>query len=42
MERAELQRSAGLRGETTPPPDKSISHRAVMFAALARGKSRIR
>lgn len=29
----------GLRGEVTPPPDKSISHRAVMLASIAQGKS---
>lgn len=28
-----------LRGGYTPPGDKSISHRAVMFGALAEGKS---
>ncbi len=31
----------GLRGEITIPADKSISHRSVMFASLAKGKSRI-
>ncbi len=31
-----------LRGEIIVPGDKSISHRAVMFASLAQGKSRIR
>jgi 3-phosphoshikimate 1-carboxyvinyltransferase len=31
-----------LRGEMVVPGDKSISHRAIMFAALAKGKSRIR
>mgnify|MGYP002856608739 CR=1 FL=1 len=30
-----------LRGEITPPADKSISHRAVMFGALADGTTRI-
>jgi 3-phosphoshikimate 1-carboxyvinyltransferase len=34
--------SAGLRGDVTFPGDKSISHRAVMFAAIAHGTSRIR
>ncbi|MBN2654863.1 MAG: 3-phosphoshikimate 1-carboxyvinyltransferase [Nitrospirae bacterium] len=33
---------AGLRGEVTPPSDKSISHRAVMLSAIADGKSSIR
>lgn len=32
----------GLRGTITIPADKSISHRAVMFASLAAGKSVIR
>jgi len=31
-----------LRGELTPPPDKSISHRAVILASLAEGRSVIR
>ena len=31
-----------LRGELQVPGDKSISHRAIMFAALAEGDSRIR
>lgn len=30
-----------LRGEITPPGDKSISHRAVMFNALAAGAARV-
>ncbi|MGB9660983.1 MAG: 3-phosphoshikimate 1-carboxyvinyltransferase, partial [Moorellaceae bacterium] len=30
-----------LRGEITPPGDKSISHRAAIFAALADGISEI-
>lgn len=30
-----------LRGELRVPGDKSISHRAVMFASLAEGRSRI-
>jgi len=33
--------SSGVRGEITLPGDKSISHRAVMFAAIAQGESRI-
>ena len=32
---------SGVRGTITLPGDKSISHRAVMFAAIARGDSRI-
>ncbi len=30
-----------LRGESRPPPDKSITHRAVILSALAQGTSRI-
>ena len=33
--------SGPLRGEITVPGDKSISHRAIMLAALAEGTSRI-
>jgi 3-phosphoshikimate 1-carboxyvinyltransferase len=32
---------APLRGEISVPGDKSVSHRAVMLAALAEGRSRI-
>ena len=32
---------SGLRGEVQPPGVKSISHRALILAALARGTSRI-
>lgn len=32
----------GLKGEVVIPSDKSISHRAVMFASLAKGKSIIK
>jgi len=42
MKRVELTKSKGLRGEVIPPPDKSISHRAIMFASMARGKSVVR
>lgn len=31
-----------LRGTTTVPGDKSLSHRAVFFSALAQGTSRVR
>ncbi len=34
--------SRGLRGSTTVPGDKSLSHRAVMFGALAQGKTIVR
>lgn len=34
--------SMGLHGEVLVPGDKSISHRSIMFAALAEGTSRVR
>ncbi|MFM9828487.1 MAG: 3-phosphoshikimate 1-carboxyvinyltransferase [Sphingomonas sp.] len=36
-----IGRSGPLRGQVTVPGDKSISHRALMFSALAIGTSRI-
>ena len=36
-----IRPSRGLKGEVTPPGDKSLSHRSVMFAALAEGKTDI-
>ena len=36
-----FQKISGLSGEATVPGDKSISHRAVMFGALAKGKTQI-
>jgi 3-phosphoshikimate 1-carboxyvinyltransferase len=33
--------AGGLRGTLTPPPDKSISHRAAIVAAMGEGTSRI-
>ncbi len=36
------QKIKGLRGEVTIPGDKSISHRAVMFGALAKGTTEVR
>lgn len=42
MKSVELAKSKGLRGEVTPPPDKSISHRSIMFASMAEGKSVVR
>jgi len=41
MERL-IKKIRHLRGEITPPADKSISHRSVMFASLAKGQSRIK
>ena len=33
--------STGLRGRFSPPGDKSISHRALIFASLAEGRSEL-
>ncbi len=41
MER-KINNARALNGEITPPPDKSISHRAIMFSSLAKGESRIK
>mgnify|MGYP003296728064 CR=1 FL=1 len=32
----------GLSGEITIPPDKSISHRSLIFGALAQGRVEIK
>ncbi|MCX7793383.1 MAG: 3-phosphoshikimate 1-carboxyvinyltransferase [Thermodesulfovibrionales bacterium] len=37
-----LYKAKSLRGELTPPPDKSITHRAIMFASIAEGTSIVR
>ncbi|MGO9613992.1 MAG: 3-phosphoshikimate 1-carboxyvinyltransferase [Dissulfurispiraceae bacterium] len=42
MKNVELTRVGGLKGEVFPPPDKSISHRAVMLASIAEGESVVR
>ena len=34
--------SQGLRGELRVPGDKSISHRSIMFGAIATGETRVR
>ena len=36
-----IKQGRGLKGEITVPGDKSISHRAIMLASLAEGKSEI-
>lgn len=36
-----VRKSPGFRGKISVPPDKSISHRAAVIAALARGKTRV-
>jgi 3-phosphoshikimate 1-carboxyvinyltransferase len=42
LDRIELARIECIRGEFVPPPDKSISHRAVIFSSVAEGKSVIK
>lgn len=37
-----VRASGGLRGTTIVPGDKSISHRAVLFGALAKGTTHVR
>jgi len=37
-----VQPAAGLRGVITVPGDKSISHRSIMFGALAKGATVVR
>ena len=37
-----ITQTRALQGEVRVPADKSISHRAVMLAALAVGQSRVR
>ena len=38
---ATIRPAARLRGEVRLPGDKSVSHRALLFATLAAGESRI-
>lgn len=39
MDRVEISPAKAFAGEFIPPPDKSISHRAVILSSLANGKS---
>jgi 3-phosphoshikimate 1-carboxyvinyltransferase len=41
MSQIHIQSGGSLTGQCSVPGDKSISHRAVMFGAIAEGKSRI-
>ena len=41
MGSARFDPAGALRGELRPPPDKSISHRAAILAAMADGESEI-
>ena len=37
----EIRQSGPLKGELTVPGDKSISHRSVMFGAIAKGLTEV-
>ncbi|MEJ2683126.1 MAG: 3-phosphoshikimate 1-carboxyvinyltransferase [Candidatus Sulfobium sp.] len=39
MDKIEVGGTRTFRGEVSPPPDKSISHRAVILSSLSRGRS---
>lgn len=42
MDSIELNKAKHFKGEFSPTPDKSISHRAVLFSSIAQGESAIR
>lgn len=42
MNKIEINKASKFNGEFSPPPDKSISHRAIIFSSLSKGKSIIR
>lgn len=42
MNQINIKYRSPLRGEIITPPDKSISHRAIMLSSLANGKSIVR
>ena len=42
MKKISIRYSGPLRGEVVTPPDKSISHRAIIFSSLAEGRSVIK
>lgn len=41
MSRISINRVVSIQGQYRPPSDKSLTHRAYMFAAIANGESRI-
>jgi len=41
-EKITLSKSTGLKGEITVPGDKSITHRSVIFGAIANGVTRVK
>ena len=42
MKNIEIEKAKTLKGTVSIPPDKSISHRAVMISALAEGVTRVK
>lgn len=42
LKRIEVRNETPLQGEIVPPPDKSISHRAIVITSLSEGTSVIR
>lgn len=42
MDRIEISKARIFKGEFSPPPDKSISHRSVILPSISKGKSLIR
>jgi 3-phosphoshikimate 1-carboxyvinyltransferase len=42
LDRIDLSKAKSFKGEFSPPPDKSISHRAVIFSSLSKGKNIIK
>jgi 3-phosphoshikimate 1-carboxyvinyltransferase len=42
LDKVEIAPAKHLKGEFSPPADKSISHRSVILSSLARGKSVVR
>jgi 3-phosphoshikimate 1-carboxyvinyltransferase len=42
LDKVEIGPARHIRGEFSPPADKSISHRAVILSSLARGSSVVR
>ncbi|MEK6580822.1 MAG: 3-phosphoshikimate 1-carboxyvinyltransferase, partial [Nitrospirota bacterium] len=41
-DRIELKRAKKLKGEIIPPPDKSISHRAIILSSISKGRSTVK
>jgi 3-phosphoshikimate 1-carboxyvinyltransferase len=42
LDKIDISSAKRFRGEFVPPPDKSISHRAVIFSSLAKGAGIVR